>query len=402
MAPKKRESGGGYLASLTGLRAFAALLVFAYHFYGRWALAGGVFPPFLGGGSIGVSIFFTLSGFLLTRTYAEKFERRELSFFGYWFRRFARIFPAYLFFLALTFLSDPGSDRSLVNLIAQATLTHAYFASTIWHGLGVSWSLTVEEAFYLLLPPVVLAMQAMLRVLGQVSNGSSGSPGFLRYPVLLGLIYALIWELGRALMRLEAPGGFLASGYMTFAHGIFGRFGEFAIGMTLAYWLRASPKARPEPWTRFAREAAFLFFFAVTAFLMPKISALREGAGVINERTVPLYWIQGLGTLALLWACARESIAARWIFGNRAVEYAGRISYCFYLLQEDGVASWVRRLCAAAHPALEFSFLANLTVFILLAALAYEGVEKSAQAFLLRLAASARWPGFRKPLPARL
>ena len=88
------------LPALTSLRFFAALHVLLFHMYAMQIMTGsGFYRSLASVGYVGVSFFFVLSGFILVYTYAG----RETTPVKFWQARFARIYPAYLFSLVVTF-----------------------------------------------------------------------------------------------------------------------------------------------------------------------------------------------------------------------------------------------------------------------------------------------------------
>ncbi len=143
--PAIRGERLGYLPSLDGLRALAVLVVVAHH--------AGV--PGFGGGFIGVDAFFVLSGYLITRLLAE--TRPTLGQF-YW-RRWLRLTPPLALMLvayvAVFAVAAPGYPHGRDALVAGAYLSD--YAKGYWSlpdFIGHTWSLSVEEHFYLLWPLV--------------------------------------------------------------------------------------------------------------------------------------------------------------------------------------------------------------------------------------------------------
>jgi peptidoglycan/LPS O-acetylase OafA/YrhL len=153
------------LPALTSLRFFAALHVFVFHLY---AIKIGTFSGFAGRvqlmGYVGVSLFFVLSGFILTYVHANRDTRPAL----FYRERLARIYPAYLFSLLLTapgffyvciklkqmdipffawFKYHVGLCSALVPTLTQSWVPNAALA---WN--APAWSLSVEAFFYLLFP----------------------------------------------------------------------------------------------------------------------------------------------------------------------------------------------------------------------------------------------------------
>lgn len=129
----KTSSLGVHISSLDGIRGLAAILVLAEH--------TGVFNNI---GSLGVWLFFALSGFLLTTPFVQK-PSRSLSFgymSSYLLRRFKRLMPMYYAFVGITMLSHGRTDEVIRHLLfLQAN--------------GHYWTLPQEMFFYLILPLLV-------------------------------------------------------------------------------------------------------------------------------------------------------------------------------------------------------------------------------------------------------
>ena len=133
------------IEGIDGLRAIAALLVFSAH----------VTIPYLGGGGIGVDIFFAISGFLITLT----FVRNKEDLLKFWFNRAFRIYPPLVVTAILAcfgiLLTHQTSIKELSNNFFPAVLGVANFARYIIDSptfLGHYWSIAVEEQFYLFYP----------------------------------------------------------------------------------------------------------------------------------------------------------------------------------------------------------------------------------------------------------
>jgi len=174
------------IPQLDGLRGVAVLLVFCVH----------IFPVQLPGSFIGVDIFFVLSGFLITSLLLiEQRESGGICLRAFYWRRVLRLVPALLVMLTLYVAFLPaifGRD----HLIAAASSLYAMnwvlaFKLGPAGFLAHTWSLAIEEQFYLLWP---MALILLLRW------GSSRS----LTPILIGSIIAVIvWRL--CLQHLGAP-----------------------------------------------------------------------------------------------------------------------------------------------------------------------------------------------------
>jgi peptidoglycan/LPS O-acetylase OafA/YrhL len=151
----------GYIPSLNGLRAVSFLLVFVGH-----AGLGNIIP-----GGFGVTIFFFLSGFLITTLLRAENERNGyVNFRHFWIRRALRIFPPlYLVLIAATIVTSvfyPAGTLSVPAVAARALQLTNYWV--IYEGrdggpigTGVYWSLAVEEHFYVLFPFLYVFMQRL-------------------------------------------------------------------------------------------------------------------------------------------------------------------------------------------------------------------------------------------------
>jgi peptidoglycan/LPS O-acetylase OafA/YrhL len=147
------------IPSLDGLRAISIGLVLVGHLAGTQNFpisesVGGIFAL----GELGVRVFFVISGFLITGLLLRELSgKQHINLPKFYFRRTFRIFPAYYFFiLALVFLEAARLIALHPGDIWHAlTYTSNYHADRSWN-VGHTWSLGVEEQFYLLWPAVLL------------------------------------------------------------------------------------------------------------------------------------------------------------------------------------------------------------------------------------------------------
>ena len=149
------------IPGLDGIRAVAILMVIVFHICQRYGLTNphtktGVGLYFLLGlGGDGVSIFFVLSGFLITALLCQEYEDNgRISFSGFYLRRTFRILPplyCYLLFLVL-FCAAVHYPLRLETIAGSALFYRNYFLQSGQWLTEHTWSLCVEEQFYLLWP----------------------------------------------------------------------------------------------------------------------------------------------------------------------------------------------------------------------------------------------------------
>ncbi|MEZ5119280.1 MAG: acyltransferase family protein [Candidatus Nanopelagicales bacterium] len=157
----------GYVSSLDGVRAVAVLAVMLFHFGQGW----------LPGGYIGVDVFFVLSGFLITTLLVQN-APRPFRARVFWERRARRLLPALALMLVVVFLyayTQPPLEQAAIRGQGIATVAYVnnwwllrtgsqYFdafqeASPLLH----TWTLSVEEQWYVALPMVLLLLVALRR-----------------------------------------------------------------------------------------------------------------------------------------------------------------------------------------------------------------------------------------------
>jgi peptidoglycan/LPS O-acetylase OafA/YrhL len=147
----------GKRTELDGIRGLSVLAVIAWH----------AEFPFVKAGNIGVDVFFVMSGFLISTLLFEEWEReREIDLKAFYVRRGLRLFPV-LFVVAGLY----ALYAAVFETGAEAANSFKYIAATIFYVanwaqvagvhhsvLGHTWSLGIEEQFYLLYPLVLLLL----------------------------------------------------------------------------------------------------------------------------------------------------------------------------------------------------------------------------------------------------
>jgi peptidoglycan/LPS O-acetylase OafA/YrhL len=147
----------GYNPAFDGLRAVAVVAVMLLHFR----------VPGFGGGAFGVDVFFVLSGYLITSLLVVSIAQRQPLGVFYW-HRFIRLAPALIALCAsllaiapLLGVSSQSAADCLASLLYVSDWTVAFHVGGVPMFLGNTWSLAVEEQFYLVWPPLLLWMLRM-------------------------------------------------------------------------------------------------------------------------------------------------------------------------------------------------------------------------------------------------
>ena len=158
-APKKKSR---YIPALDGLRALAVLGVIAYHMGMAWA-------P---GGLLGVTVFFVLSGYLITSLLLIEWDNTgTINLPQFWLRRIKRLFPAIAFVIICVAALTTIFDHSLLTKLREDMWAALCWVTNWWYilrdvsyfdALGAPspvthfWSLAIEEQFYVVWPVVLI------------------------------------------------------------------------------------------------------------------------------------------------------------------------------------------------------------------------------------------------------
>lgn len=141
---------------IDGLRALAALSVFGAH----------AFVPFMKGGALGVDLFFVISGYVITRMLLIEYEQTgRIDIPAFYIRRMLRLWPALLvMLLASTIMFEYPPRAALPSVFYFSNFTLPESGLQFFH----TWSLSQEEQFYLLWPPIFLLLLGRKPVLALI------------------------------------------------------------------------------------------------------------------------------------------------------------------------------------------------------------------------------------------
>jgi peptidoglycan/LPS O-acetylase OafA/YrhL len=333
-----------YRPEVDGLRAVAVIPVVLFHLGASW----------LPGGFIGVDVFFVISGFLITSIILREHAAGTFTFSGFWMRRVRRILPAMLAMLIVTsvagyFLMFGPSWNGLGRQVLSAIGIYANFemwqlSGDYWGPAAESapllhtWSLSVEEQFYLFYPLLLLILLKF-------------TPKRV-FPIILA---------GSALSLAIGVYGTAHHPNATF-YFLPPRAWELAAGCLLAIFER---ERGPAPHGNISRTLAFTGLFSIAAGYY-----LIQGA-----EGFPGFWalLPVVGTVLVIRFSGGEKCLAGRALGWAPVVFIGKCSYSLYLWH------WPVIVLAAALK-LKYPDSVNLggivVVMILLTLASYYFIEK--------------------------
>ncbi len=360
LVPRSDASGtplAGRIPELDGLRGLAIALVIVYHYVNvtlpaRTALYYALLPIHLMFG--GVDLFFVLSGFLIGGILLDHRDSPQY-YRTFYARRVSRILPLYYALIGTMaaghwiwphfplFASKP----IWVYLLFGQNLTGDFLRASIW--MGVTWSLAVEEQFYLIFPAIVrvCSKKRLLLLMGAY---------FLAAPFLRVALLHHGWGFEKIYPSLPCRADALAAGVIA---AIFAR-SERARG-----WIRQN--CRPLMWC--------LIVATMALATVLKWATLRYLA------SVGFSIIALCSFLLLILVVIAPMPRLRMCFRTRWLCHLGRISYCVYLVHVPVLVSVFYLFGLGIHPEITgwktfLVVLLSLIVTITLAQLSWKLLEK--------------------------
>ena len=319
--PQRDSTHHGRIVALDGLRCLAVALVIAGHGVDAYwpDQAGAIWLAPLLNASLGVRLFFVLSGFLITSLLLREQQRRgEIDWQAFVLRRSLRIWPAlYAYLLVMLLLSQAGVLAiSHGQFIAAGTFTWNYASIWIREGtsqgswfLGHLWTLALEQQFYLAWPLAIVALG--WRRAGRLA---------LVVPLLLPLLRVL-WY-----FAVPAQRGLLGMMFHTAIDSILIGCAFALHQQRIRGWMAANPWAFP---------AALLFVFLVSPVIA---SLVRPYAVTVGFGLDAI----GCGLLILAAQHPLTAGARRWaaLLSRPWLVFFGTISYGLYLWQQPFLTAW--------------------------------------------------------------
>jgi len=287
-----------YRPEIDGLRAVAVLPVVFYH----------VGVSAFGGGFVGVDVFFVISGYLITGILKRELEADSFSLTGFYKRRVRRIVPAlFVMSAAVAWASYRWLPPSQLISVADALASVGLFAANVYfylhagywdaaardHPLLHTWSLGVEEQFYIVFPLLLFALSRWLP-----------TPRLALAGLGLASLAASAWASGAA-----PEADFYLIPFRAF---------ELIIGALIAYGAVQPPSSR---WKREGAAAAGLVLIAVSVFGFSQATPFPGVAALVPCAGAGLVILAGAG----------GPTAATGLLASPPMRFVGLISYSLYL-----------------------------------------------------------------------
>lgn len=295
--------------SLDGLRGIAILLVLLYHAWvvisGKKVMEGDVFIlALLYAGNTGVTLFFVLSGFLVSRPFIEKLSIGQLpSLRRYMAQRAIRILPTYYFVAFAGLIITQQFEQLLPALTFTASAYDVGYFSVVW------WSLSTEVQFYILVP-------VLFHLLLRIPNRAFG----------VGLLLAMIAIYICVVLKIigpDGPEGFEFKYRMILS--VFGQLPAFLVGVAIAFICSKTQIGM-------TKRQSNVFLLALLASL---VLVLIPPARISPERYIwesPWYVLpEAVIWGAIMWVMLVRDTSDGDLINNKITRHLGEISFSLYL-----------------------------------------------------------------------
>ena len=318
------------IPALTGIRAVCVYFIFFKHlnFFSAAThpdlyLLVNQFYTFL-------TFFFVLSGFLIYHRYHEISGLDKKKLHNYFINRIARVFPILIILVSITFFLDYyhgiySAKETLHLYFINVLLIKGFSSNYFLTGIGPSWSMSVEELFYLLSPVLFLYGK-------NFSN--------LARLVILFYVLGILITFAFSVYPFD---GFFSSYIFTASGTFFGRVFEFACGIFLGFLVSGKypnfiihklGKSTLYFGLFIIMLSIFLLFSIASYYQLPHATDVWPGI-VVNNILMPV------GILLLFYSLVYHKSMLQYFLGSKIMVQLGNATYSFYLLHTTFVLSYI-------------------------------------------------------------
>jgi peptidoglycan/LPS O-acetylase OafA/YrhL len=329
-----QRAQSNYFPVLTGVRALAAYLVFISHY--DYVFADNIpqfgkrfFHEF----HIGVTVFFVLSGFLITYRYFNNFQLTKNWFRQYLKNRVARIYPMYFILTTGAFIYywcthdqaiTKGFSSPFLLYLGNVFFLRGFFYQLWDTGIAQGWSLTVEECFYFSAPFAFYIAIKYKR--------------FYAQPIALtGLGFLLV-----LIFRNVDWYGFFGNFTFMMLYTFLGRCFEFFVGIKLALIMldKGFTRTNGIKYTYIGFLLIFVFVAIMATLPVPTgwVAGLQHPLGIVLNN----YFIATAIALFFYGLLTEQSVV-KSILATPFVELLGKASYIFYLIHLGYMYGYLHR-----------------------------------------------------------
>lgn len=320
----------GHRPALDGLRGIAVLLVIAAHLR---------IPGLVGGGITGVTLFFALSGFLITSLLLEELQRKgQVSFRSFYRRRALRLLPAVAVVIVVFSAWDAIAERRVP--VGHDALAAIFYVANLFRArgdglgsLGHMWSLAIEEQFYLVWPVALLVVARRPR---------AAIIGLVGLAVVVAAHRLALWHGGAPQYRVQ--------------FGTDTRVDTILLGSALGLALCAGYRLRVPRWLWCAAVGVFVLCSRTTSF-----------------NSTYEWSLTAAGIAAVVMVAYLVTAPPPKVFERPALVWAGKRSYGLYLWHIP--INWAVQTHLAAYPA-AVRALVMLSITLVAVVSSYELVER--------------------------
>ena len=319
-----QRAQSNYIPALTGVRAMAAYLVFISHFaYVFDESFPHIVQRFFGEFHIGVSIFFVLSGFLITFRYYQNFDGLSKPWFMQYLKnRVARIYPMYFLLTVAAFIYyfitkdetiTKGYEHPIALMLMNVTFVRGFFYQFWDTGIAQGWSLTVEECFYFSAPVIFLIAKRFGK--------------FYIQPLVLTLTGIFLYFIFSHINGHGFFGNFTFVMLFTFL----GRCFEFFVGIQLARYVLKKGFTRTNK-VNYTYTGFLLIFVCVLIMALQPIpkgwaAGVESPVGIIVNN-----YLLCIAVALFFYGILTETTLFKKFLALPFIELLGKSSYIFYLI----------------------------------------------------------------------